>query len=91
MSIDNSWRQIEIKTLSPKLEKKKKKGREIKRKGERQKNLGIKSKNTMLSMWIASTLKIESCNTQIHINNNVKRSEKLNGQWLSWTNNKQKL
>jgi hypothetical protein len=90
MSIDNSWKQKEIKTLNPKLEKKRKGGKS-KEKEKGKKYLGIKSKNTMLSMWIASTLKIESCNTQILINNNVERSEKLNGQWLSWTNNKQKL
>jgi hypothetical protein len=79
MSIDNSGRQKEIKTLNPKLEKKRKGGKS-KEKEKGKEYLGIKSKNTMLSMRIASTLKVESCNTQILINNNVERSEKLNGQ-----------
>jgi hypothetical protein len=91
MSIDNSWKQKEIKTLNSELENEKEKGGNSKEKEKGKEYLGIKSKNTMLSTWIASILKIESCNTQILINNNVERNEKLNGQWLSWTNKKQKL
>lgn len=68
---DNSWRQKEIKTLSPKLENKRK-GGQSKEKEKGKEYLGIKSKNTMLSTWIASTFKIESCNTQILITTTLK-------------------
>jgi hypothetical protein len=71
--------KINKKTLTPKLEKKRKGGKS-KEKEKGKKYLGIKEQEHHAFNLNCINIEIESCNTQILINNNVERNEKFNGQ-----------